>query len=427
MAGAAVAAILALMTLACDRDLALNLDAAAGPPAVTDAATDTHEGLIYGRVTTENGAIYEGRLRWGHQEEALWGNDFNGFKNTNPWAAYVDPERLPRERASMKILGIEFDAGEIRAGLGRPFMARFGDIARIDPRGRDLQVTLKSGTAFHLDRYGADDLADGLQVWDARLGGAVRLNEWWIRSVELLAAVSRGAAPDPLYGTVRTTDGDFTGFVEWDREQCLASDEVKGRTASRLVSMRFDGIRAIARVSRDRSRLTLTDGSEIELAGTRDVGDGNRGVYVDDARYGRVLVSWDAFERVDFSRGGTGPAYGDYRAGRALAGTVTTRSGRRLAGRLVYDLDESETTETLDAPSHGIHYTIPFDRVRSIALPRLDQPQPSASVLLRSGEDLHLELADDLGERNGGMLVFVHDRQAPEYVPWTDVERIDFD
>jgi hypothetical protein len=140
-----------------------------------------------------------------------------------------------------------------------------------------------------------------------------------------------------------------------------------------------------------------------------------------------VLVSWDAFERVDFSRGGTGPAYGDYRAGRALAGTVTTRSGRRLAGRLVYDLDESETTETLDAPSHGIHYTIPFDRVRSIALPRLDQPQPSASVLLRSGEDLHLELADDLGERNGGMLVFVHDRQAPEYVPWTDVERIDFD
>jgi len=38
-------------------------------------------------------------------------------------------------------------------------------------------------------------------------------------------------------------------------------------------------------------------------------------------------------------------------AGRPLTGKVITRSGRRLAGRLVYDLDESETTETLDAPS----------------------------------------------------------------------------
>jgi hypothetical protein len=98
--------------------------------------------------------------------------------------------------------------------------------------------------------------------------------------------------------------------------------------------------------------VTLLDGREIVLSGTAKVG-GNRGVYVDDPRYGRVLVSWDAFERVDFSPGGSGPAYGDFPPGRPLTGSVTTRAGRRLAGRLVYDLDESETTETLDAPSRA--------------------------------------------------------------------------
>ena len=33
----------------------------------------------------------------------------------------------------------------------------------------------------------------------------------------------------------------------------------------------------------------------------------------------------------------------------------------------------------------------------------------------------------DLGERNAGMLIFVEGRQPPEYVPWTDGERVDFD
>jgi len=172
------------------------------------------------------------------------------------------------------------------------------------------------------------------------------------------------------------------------------------------------------RHSRDSSLVTLLDGREIVLSGTREVGHDNRGIYVDDRRYGRVLISWDAFERVDFSPGGSGPAYGDFPPGRPLTGSVTTRDGRRLAGRLVYDLDESETTETLDAPSQGVDYTIPFGLIASIAPPK---------VTLRSGEELHLERTGDLGEGNAGLLIFVDGRQRPEYVPWTDVEQVDFD
>ena len=45
---------------------------------------------------------------------------------------------------------------------------------------------------------------------------------------------------------------------------------------------------------------------------------------------------------------------------------MTTHSGRRLAGRLVYDLDESETTNSLDAPSGGVDYILPFGLVAAI-------------------------------------------------------------
>ena len=153
--------------------------------------------------------------------------------------------------------------------------------------------------------------------------------------------------------------------------------------------------------------MTLLDGREIVLSGTREVGRGNRAIYVDDWRYGRVLVSWDAFERVDFTPGGTVPSYGDFSPGGPLQGSVVTRSGRRLSGRLIYDLDESETTETLDAPSGGVDYTILFNLITSIVLPGLGEGEAQwARVTLLSGEELRIGLAGDLGEWNAGMPVF---------------------
>jgi hypothetical protein len=288
-------------------------------------------------------------------------------------------------------------------------------------------VVLKSGSEFVLNRFSADDLADGLRVWDAR-GSVVDLGEWRIRTIELLSSANSGAAPYPLHGTVRTRQGDFTGLIQWDRKQYLGPDELEGRTAGGDLSLRFDAIRSIARLSRDGSRVTLLDGREIVLSEARNAGDGSRGIYVDDQRYGRVLISWDAFERADFSPGGTGPAYGDFPPGRPLTGSVITRSGRRLSGRLIYDLDESESIETLDAPSQGVDYTIPFHLIASISLRSLEERGAhSGRVTLHSGEVLQLERTGDLGEQNAGMLIFFDGRERPEYVPWTDIEQIDFD
>jgi len=204
-------------------------------------------------------------------------------------------------------------------------MARFGEIARIEARGKKVRVTLKSGTALDLDRFEASDFDDGVRVWDGRRG-VVDLDSLRIRTIELLPTAGLGAVPHRLHGTVRTRQGDFTGFVQWDRQECVGTDELVGHTAEGALRLRFDTLRSIARQSRDSSRVTL------------------------------------------------------------------------------------------DAPSRGVDYSIPFSLIASIAPPK---------VTLRSGEELHLERAGDLGEENAGMLIFVDGRQRPEYVPWTDVERVD--
>ena len=426
IAGGAAALLLFALLLALGlvaarllRDVDIDSDVTASPAVPRSPATsvEAHRGFLYGRVTTHGGAAYEGRLRFGGDEEAFWGDYFNGFKEENPWAADVPAERLTESRP-FTVLGVEITRRKSRLNLGRPFMARFGDLRRIEPSGRELLVTLKSGTGFTLNRFDADDFADGVRVWDHR-HGVVDLGERRIQAIELLPTADLEAAPDRLHGTVRTAQGSFTGFVQWDRQFSVGTDELQGRTADGELSLRFDAIRAIARDSEDSALVTLRDGGEFVLSGTRAVGRGNRGVYVDDRRYGRVLVSWAAFERLDFGDAdGSGPAYDDFPPGQPLLGTVTTRTGSRLAGRLVFDLDESETTETLDAPAEGIDYTIPFGLVESLVLPDREGCGEGrhAGVTLAGGETLELECAGDLGEGNAGMLIFIDGGESPEYV-----------
>jgi hypothetical protein len=388
------------------------------PSTAASAVAHGHAGFLYGRITADDGT-YEGRLRWGGDQEAFWVDYFDGLKAENPWAAYV-----PGEPSPFEIFGFEI-GGPDRPNRTRPFIARFGDIARVDAQFKSVRLTLKSGTTVSLDRFAAGDIDDGVRVWDIRRG-AVDLDSRRIRAIEFLPTPPLAEAPDRLYGVVRTRQGEFSGFIQWNERDGASTDTLQGRTGDRELSLRYDSVRSIARHSRDSARVTLRDGSDVVLSGHPDVGRGHRGIYVDDTRYGRVLISWDAFESADFSTGGSGPAYGDFPPGRPLAGIVTTRDGRRFAGRLVYDLDESETTDTLDVSADDVTYNLPFGLIASIAPRGGDGRVPSRAVVtLAGGGELHVEHSGDLGERNAGMLIFVDGQERPEYVPWTDVERVD--
>ena len=393
------------------------------PAAIAPASEvkEPHPSLLYGRITVGESTTVEGQVRWGRDREAFWGDTFYGVKVENPWFAHL-PEAL--RPAPIEIFGVEVADGDGPIQPVRQFLMRFGDIARIERTGRNLNVTLKSGAVFVLDYFEQTDFESGVRVWDARQG-VFDLGPRHIRVVEFFAAPGGGLAPARLYGTVRTENGAFTGFVQWNRKESIGTDELDGRANDEDVRVRFDTIRSIARQSAESLLVTLLDGGVVTLSGTPEAGNGNLGVYVDDMRYGRVLVSWDAFERLDFTPGGSGPVYGDFPPGRALSGSVTTRDGRHLAGRLVFDLDESETTETLDAPSQGVNYMIPFGLIASLDLAGASRNY--ATVTLQSGEKLRLYKRGDLSPRNGGMLVFADDAAQPEYVIWANVERISFD
>ena len=135
-----------------------------GTPAVSAAAD---AGYLHGKLTTRDGATYEGRMRW-DDEEASWVDFFNSSKAENPWVEDV-PRRIRRSRGeSIKLFGVEIAR---RSGdEGRQFVARFGDIAKIRvDHGDEASVWMKSGTRFAIEG-GSNDVEAAVTVWDPKVG-----------------------------------------------------------------------------------------------------------------------------------------------------------------------------------------------------------------------------------------------------------------
>lgn len=408
--------------------IALILGAVCCGAAFAQAGVDSQgppdtEGFLYGTVSTRSGNEYVGRLRWG-TEESFWGDHFNSTKEDLPWWDEVPKGHRGREN-TFKLFGLELTWRDEDSEAGRQLIARFGDIDRIEVTGRDDAVlVMKSGKQVEIEG-GSNDLGGGTEiaVWDDSLG---KVEIDW-PDVERIRFHATPADLDVdvhrLYGVVRTTEGAFRGWIQWDKDECLSMDELDGETRDGDdVEIPMGNIRSIERRGWSSSRVTLRDGREMVLDDSNDVDDDNRGIFVETGRLGRVLVSWDAFERADFEDPpGSGPAYGDFVPGGPLRGTVTTRDGAEHTGRLVYDVDEEETWELLGGERDGIEYDVPFSLVASVTPTGRDRSR----VELTNGEVLELEDSADVGEGNAGVVILA-DGERPLYVPWDDVERIDF-
>ncbi len=405
---------------------------AASPAAAGDA-----QGLLYGRVTSRAGTVYEGRLRWG-SEEASWVDLFNSAKAENPWREAAGHDRTPRR---VEVLGVPLPFASNPADEDRQFIARFGDIAKITVGSGDkAQVTMKSGVVYRVFD-GSNDVGAEVHVWDAR-AGEVSLRWERIATIEFLPTPPTLRGPARLHGTVRSREGEFTGTLQWNMRQALVTDTLRGEAGDAEKEIAFSDIASIERLSEASSRVTLRDGKRIELADRRDVDRGNDGIFVDDPRWGRVLISWGAFERVDFTPGGTSPSYDAFPPGRPLHGKVTGADGKTHSGRMVFDLDEAETWEILNGnhlAARRAHPPAPWDPHRddpagiqfNVPIPMVAAIEPiddeSARLFLRDGRETVLEGETDVGEWNGGMLIYENGAGKPTYIPWKDVRRVEFD
>jgi len=262
-----------------------------------------------------------------------------------------------------------------------------------------------------------------INVTDAELGD-VTLR--WER-IESIQFMPTPASADPgvwrLYGSVESDAGDFEGFIQWDKNECLNIDELDGETEDGEVAIEFGRIRSIERRGRRGSIVELKDGRSYRLSGTNDVNDDNRGIMVEDPRYGRVTVSWDAFDRITFTEmRGSARGYDEYTDNGRLEGTVTDRDGKRYSGQIVVDLDEAEGWEILNGSYRDVEFDIPFNTVASITPDGYDE----ATVVLRNGERLTLEDSQDVSDNNDGVLIFTEGDRDPVYIEWDEVETISF-
>jgi hypothetical protein len=321
-------------TTTCMGALALALAAPA-----TVAASQEVSGYLYGTIETTSDNTYTGLLRWG-REEAFWDDHFNASKQDEPATGRL-PRGYKRQPRRVEVFGLEISGPWERSWSRRQLIVRFGDLAEIRPRGDDrAELVFRNGETMRIEG-GSNDLGGKIRVWDATVG---KIDVEWrrIRSIKF-APTPAAARPEGqrLWARVRTTAGTFTGYLQWDKEEALTVDELDGDTDDGDVSIPMGRIRAIERRSRRSSRVELVDGRVLELSGTNDVDSSNRGIVVEDARFGRVDIPWDVFERADIEVAkSSGRSYGDYPPLGPIHARVTLRGGKTREGRIAYDLDE---------------------------------------------------------------------------------------
>lgn len=383
------------------------------------------QGFIYGKVTTIDNDTYEGPIRWG-KEEVYWTDLFNAGKEENENIEYLSRSELNRldrhEHRRNWGLNVHWD-WDWDNDYKHQFGCQFGDLKRITVTGRDrLEIELQNGVDMELDGRGYNDVGAKIRLIDNELG-EVELRWSRIDEIEFMptpAKIDRKFG-EPLFGKVETRSGTFTGFIQWDHDERVSRDKLDGDTRDGDLSIEFGRIKAIERDGSG-SLVTLTSGRDLFMRGTNDVNHENKGIIV-TTEFGRVDIEWREFEKVTFQEApNSGKPYKDFAKQKALEATVKTEDGKKLNGRIVYDLDEAYDFEILHGmDDDDIEYLIPFRNIKSIQPKGYDESE----VVLNNGKKLRLEESQDVSDENTGLLVFEGTKD-PVYVAWDDIDEIVF-
>jgi len=384
---------------------------------------------MWGRVQTVSGRVYEGFIRWDRNEGA-WADLLNGYKDAAPlvyqdWWELAHPEDRHRDRV-IEIAGyrITWDDDQPAFTTRHESGVRFGHIRSLTPLGDDTaRVELRSGRELTLTG-GATDLGTELrEILVTDEGGRTAQLGWEsLQRLDLMAppqgVMSEGQR---LHGTVVIREGPrFTGFLSWDSNEAFSTDTL-GAFGSRLRGREivFGGIASI-QARDDGPRVTLVDGSELELGETAETAWGRPTLQISDPGLGMASVEWRDVEEVRFHPPESPAGLEAFDGGRRLRGTVVTADSTELTGWIRWDADEEFTWEILDGRDGDVDLDIEFGCVASIE--RTQNVSVTVSVggrgadvqrdrregvlvTLRDGRTFTLEGSNDVDEGNEGVFV----------------------
>jgi len=388
-----------------------------------------NQSFIFGKITTVDGEVYQGQIRWG-KEEAFWFDMFNASKDDNENLKYLTDEEMDmldekdNQCNNNRIINWGWSNNYSWNGNdhSHSFACQFGDIKRIIVSSRRKTIVeLKNGDDFVVGD-GSNDIGAKVQVADQELG-LIKLEWNRIKYVEFMDTPNQLESyfGTPLYGTVKTYRGSFEGFLQWDHDERLSEDELNGDYEDGELDIKFGNIKQIKKRSRG-SDVVLNSGRSFYMDGSNDVDDDNRGIIVNIPGSGRVDIPWDEFEEITFTDQprNTNISYRDFNGHEPIRGTVTTITGDNLSGEIIYDLDERYSLEILDGVIDDIEHSYPFYNVRSIE----PKNREESMVELVNGERLLLSDKVDVNRDNDGVLVFNGNDHT--YIPWNQIELVRF-
>ncbi len=203
------------------------------------------------------------------------------------------------------------------------------DILDGEERGRDREIPFERIAEIHQDLgrarvvftdgdemtlSGTNDVDDGhrgVQISDPGLGQvevewdefeSVRFHE-----PDVDTGYDAFDGGHRLRGTVETRDGEeYTGWIAWDADETHSWEMLDGEDRDIIFDVEFGQIRSIERDSSRSALVTLLDGRVLELEGSNDVNDDNKGIFIQVEEGSRardrgwVRVSWDNFRMVRF-------------------------------------------------------------------------------------------------------------------------------
>ncbi len=389
------------------------------------SSQNSNSAYIYGTITTDSDEQYTGFMRWG-KEEMYWFDIFNAEKD--------DQYTVPTEtEKSNGLLDIDWSLGGIwkdkycnSCNVNHTFACMFGEIAQLKMmRGDRAQLTFKNGSSIIVEDANTNDMGTSINMIDYELG-KIKFDWDDVSLVNFFAAPEDVEHPygSALYGTVKTERRkSFTGYIQWDMDERSGGDILDGDTKYGDQKIPFEKIASIEKIEDgDAITVTFDSGRTLDLDGSNDCDDGNRGIGIYNPEIGTIEVEWEIFDKVHFQDAPMlNISYEDFGNAQYLSAEVMTFDDESYHGNIAFDLDELWDFELLDGDDDDVKLKIPFRNIANI----IPKNRDYSMVTLLNGEKLLLGDRQDVSNHNDG-IIFLDGDNLDLKIDWDDIDQIIF-